>query len=675
MTTKPDPDDLTEVPDATTERKRNASKYKGGRRAVMEQLRQDGAITQMVAPEVARERRRGQAAIYLRVSTEEQARVGGGIEGYSIPYQREACHRKAKDMGLAVVDEYVDPGHSGLTVRRPDFQRLLNDLAAHKISHVIVHKLDRLGRSKKVDYVIDEAMEAVQAHLVSCVEYIDDTPAGKLNLHNYRGIAHYFSDNLATEVIKGLTMKHQTGGTPGRAPLGYVNKRRIEGIADIRWVEPDPERADHMRWVFEQYASGDWSLAALANELATRGLRTRATQKVPSRPVTIGALHKLLVNPYFIGIVAYRGVYHEGAHEPLISIDTWLRVQDVMKAHNFAGEKDRLHSQYLKGSIWCSECNQRMIFSKNKGRGGTYDYFFCMGRRDKTNRCSRSYIAAQAIDDGVVDFYRSLQMDPIKAAAIRQGVTRELEGQTEQAARDVAEATRQRTRLENERQKLLEAHYAAAVPLDILKREMDRLTRDLHDANSRAQTVSKSQEELIRLLDAALDIASHCYALYEGATKRERRLINQGFFTRIYIAQDGSIDHAELQEPFVQLMARDNEVSVRRVQRMAATREVTPEDKLAHTGTDGVVTIPALLSRGQKATTERARQAADAVLISFDTNKRTQLSLGSNKQLLAVAEGFEPSDGGYPSHAFEACSLGRSDTPPRSSLPKPRPAP
>lgn len=36
---------------------------------------------------------------------------------------------------------------------------------------------------------------------------------------------------------------------------------------------------------------------------------------------------------------------------------------------------------------------------------------------------------------------------------------------------------------------------------------------------------------------------------------------------------------------------------------------------------------------------------------------------------MAVAEGFEPSDGGYPSHAFEACSLGRSDTPPRKTLP------
>lgn len=38
---------------------------------------------------------------------------------------------------------------------------------------------------------------------------------------------------------------------------------------------------------------------------------------------------------------------------------------------------------------------------------------------------------------------------------------------------------------------------------------------------------------------------------------------------------------------------------------------------------------------------------------------------------LAVAEGFEPSEGGYPSHAFEACSLGRSDTPPPTTIPDP----
>jgi site-specific DNA recombinase len=662
-------DDLIRVPDSTVERKRNAAAYKGGRRAVMEQLRHDDAPKRFGAFATRDTREDGRAAIYLRVSTEEQARVGGGMEGYSIPYQREACKQKAKEMGLAVVDEYVDPGYSGRTTRRPAFERLLNDVAAGSITHVIVHKLDRLGRSKKVDYVFDETMEAAGAELVSVAEKIDGSPSGRLALQIYRGVNHYHSDNLATEVIKGLTTKHKSGGTPGRAPLGYLNKRRIEGVADIRWVEPDPDRADHLRWAFEQYATGDWSLATLAAALEARGLRTRATPRVPSRPVTISALHKLLVSPYFIGIVPYKGVYQEGAHPPLISVETWLRAQDVMKAHNYAGEKESRHSQYLKGSVWCSECDQRMVFSKNKGRGGSYDYFFCMGRRDKKDRCTQPYIAVKKVEDGVLDLYRSLQLSEARATLIRASIVRELATQTEQAARDVAEARRQHARLESERQKLLEAHYAGAVPLDMLKREMARLTRELHEANTRATAVTQSQEELTRLLDTALMLATHCYEFYETVENRERRLFNQGFFTRLYVAEDGSVDRAELQEPFVQLLAHEKDIVVKRVEDTSGQPQNALESDLAPTSTDGHITMPALFSRGEKAAEQEKRRRQNAVVISFDQKRRTQLTLGSNIELLAVAEGFEPSVGGYPTHAFEACSLGRSDTPPCGSLP------
>jgi hypothetical protein len=55
--------------------------------------------------------------------------------------------------------------------------------------------------------------------------------------------------------------------------------------------------------------------------------------------------------------------------------------------------------------------------------------------------------------------------------------------------------------------------------------------------------------------------------------------------------------------------------------------------------------------------------------------KRIHAASARSQSRMAVAEGFEPSDGGYPSHAFEACSLGRSDTPPRVSLPADRPLP
>jgi DNA invertase Pin-like site-specific DNA recombinase len=68
------------------------------------------------------------AISYLRVSTARQASSGGEVEGYSIPAQREACRRKASELGAEVVDEYVDAGASARSADRPALQNLLDRL-------------------------------------------------------------------------------------------------------------------------------------------------------------------------------------------------------------------------------------------------------------------------------------------------------------------------------------------------------------------------------------------------------------------------------------------------------------------------------------------------------------------------------------------------------------------
>src|SRR5262245_44085909 len=95
------------------------------------------------------------AVIYLRVSTREQARVGGEAEGYSIPAQREACRRKATALGAVVVDEFVDAGESARTSRRPELQRMLAHVRDEPVKYVIVHKIDRLARNRVDDVEIN----------------------------------------------------------------------------------------------------------------------------------------------------------------------------------------------------------------------------------------------------------------------------------------------------------------------------------------------------------------------------------------------------------------------------------------------------------------------------------------------------------------------------------------
>lgn len=121
------------------------------------------------------------ALIYLRVSTTRQARSGGEAEGYSIPAQREACRRKAEELGATVLDEYVDAGASARSADRPALQALLVRLSEQRdAGYVIVHKVDRLARNRIDDVQIGLAIHAAGAALLSATEQIDGTPQGML---------------------------------------------------------------------------------------------------------------------------------------------------------------------------------------------------------------------------------------------------------------------------------------------------------------------------------------------------------------------------------------------------------------------------------------------------------------------------------------------------------------
>ncbi|MCA1604486.1 MAG: recombinase family protein, partial [Acidobacteria bacterium] len=358
--------DFHEVPASTAKRRAAAARFDGGRASLIAKLQGDSEMphkarsrAQQVA-KVDEESGPLRAVCYLRVSTEEQARVGGTAEGYSIPYQRRACLQKADELGATVVQEYTDLGESAKSALRPGLQRMLKELSTLGAQLVIVHKIDRLARNTRDDYEINGAIAAAGARLVSVSEHIDDTPAGRLNYVIQAGVAQYHSDNLRQEVMKGLTTKVEGGGTPYRAPTGYLNKRRYDGMADVRWVEEDPERAPLLHWAFTEYATGGWTVSRLRNALTAKGFRTRATERMPGGPISISGLHNILRNPYYMGVVPYRGAYHDGQHPALVDAETWLQVQAVLASHNSAGEKDRKHPHYLKGSIWCGECGSRL---------------------------------------------------------------------------------------------------------------------------------------------------------------------------------------------------------------------------------------------------------------------------------------------------------------------------
>lgn len=230
------------------------------------------------------------AVIYLRVSTKEQAEKGGGEEGYSIPAQRDANRRKAEQLGATVVEEFVDAGESARKADRPALMRMIKYVAEHQVNYCVVHKVDRLARNRADDVTIHLALREAGVMLVSASENIDETPSGMLLHGIMSSIAEFYSRNLATETVKGLSQKASQGGTIGLAPIGYENVGiRNEHGREERTVRIDTERAALVTWAFQVFASGLWTVAQLHRELVRRGCRpSRCLTMTTSWSVTMG---------------------------------------------------------------------------------------------------------------------------------------------------------------------------------------------------------------------------------------------------------------------------------------------------------------------------------------------------------------------------------------------------
>lgn len=178
----------------------------------------------------------------------------------------------------------------------------------HRVAYCIVHKVDRLARNRADDVTIHLALQEAGVMLVSATENIDENPSGML-LHGIMStIAEFYSRNLATEVIKGMTQKATNAGTIGKAPIGYLNVRvRDELGREVRTVQLDSDRAPLIEWAYKAYASGSWTVSQLHDELTSRGLISLPTPKNPSKPLAVSSVHRMLTNPYYKGDVIYRG--------------------------------------------------------------------------------------------------------------------------------------------------------------------------------------------------------------------------------------------------------------------------------------------------------------------------------------------------------------------------------
>ncbi|MGB7606587.1 MAG: recombinase family protein [Lutisporaceae bacterium] len=331
------------------------------------------------------------AALYIRVSTEEQA-----LEGQSVDAQVETLEQYCQLYNIDIYEIYKDLGVSGKTTKnRSGLQQMLKDASRGKFNMVLVWKISRLSRSLKDLLLILDQLENNNIVFNSYSEKLDtSTAVGRMTLQLLGSIAEFERNTIIDNVKLGLQEYARKGGKTGTV-LGY------ESIG--RQLTVNSQEAETVKLIYTLYVLNRMSMSDIAYYLNEKSYKTKRGKKFRKDSISV-----ILSNPVYIGINRHNiGSVDEyqtaGSHQPIISNDIWQTAQKLRQSSKIRRQvKDNQTCFVLSDKVICPSCRCNMLGFSTKSASKTYRYYKCKG--------CKKLINASAIESKVMEIiYRLLQ--------------------------------------------------------------------------------------------------------------------------------------------------------------------------------------------------------------------------------------------------------------------------
>lgn len=258
------------------------------------------------------------AAIYVRVSTEEQA-----SEGYSIGAQKEMLQDYCIVEGWEIAGVYEDDGYSGRSVKRPAYQRMMSEMDSWDV--LLVIKMDRIHRNSRNFMNMMEALTKHGKMFVSQSEALDTTNAlGRFVVDMIQRLAQLESEQIGERTYMGMREKAETldkaeegkrtmGFTP---PFGY----RLENGG----LEEEPDELPIVSRMFSEYLGGS-TMDEISWSLGREGILTRR-----GNPWNKRNMSTVLHNPVYAGYMRWEDVLIRHHARTAVSVEEFNRTQELM---------------------------------------------------------------------------------------------------------------------------------------------------------------------------------------------------------------------------------------------------------------------------------------------------------------------------------------------------------
>jgi site-specific DNA recombinase len=370
------------------------------------------------------------AALYARVSTEEQAEHGTSLEA-----QLAECERRARELGATTCLAYVDAGQSGTDLDRPALQRLREDVAGGRVDLVVCLDPDRLSRNLGHLLSLVDEFRARGAAVEFTNLALQASPDGRLLFAVRGAIAEFETHKIRQRMTAGKLARAREGRPVGGGHhiYGYAYDRAAK-----RFV-PDPSEALVVRRIFR-----------LAEEMGTHGIAAALNAAgVPTRhggPWSQTSVYGILRNRTYLGRMPQMGGAGHVAVPPLVDAEAFERARLALARRRNRPAGPAHHDYLLTGHLRCGVCGRRMVGGYGRRRPGGYvTRYACAGKRARP-RCPSPYYRAAVVDEAVWDRLRSWLGDAAERRRLAQRLAPST-ATTRRHARAAWDVDRQRRRL------------------------------------------------------------------------------------------------------------------------------------------------------------------------------------------------------------------------------------
>ena len=433
------------------------------------------------------ESNKDRAGIYIRVSTEDQAR-----EGFSLGEQEEKLRQLCRYKDFEVYNVYKDAGISAKDMEhRPQFQKMLEDMKAGKINYIVAYKLDRVTRSVRDLETLISTLEQYHCYLVCDRDDINtETANGRFFVRMLTVLSQLEIEIVSERTKFGMTGAIKAGHIPGSCPLGYYRDK--DKVCRV-----DHATKDIVLRIFNMYLEGK-SYQTIANILDKEKVLYPEKKKW-----TDSTIKRIIHNRVYVGdFERYKydsdkkTELYMDVVEPIISRAMWEEVQNHTSFNQRSFSRDRVYIFFQK--LICPECGNIMTCKGSGGEKKKYVYYHCTNcktyfREDLIEDCLIEYI----LDLIEYDYNVNKFFYPILAEK-KNSQTKELEEQIK--------------KLKEQKDRLKKAYMSGVIELEDVKEDFKLIDDKL----------SKLENQKIDALDVDNEAYNSAHLLAERDIEREK---------------------------------------------------------------------------------------------------------------------------------------------------------